>query len=163
MNNNRSFNEKVTILIVTFKSYEIIEKCLNNIDKKFNIILIENSNDLDFTSKLEKKYQNLKSINIGYDSGYGYALNRGIEKTKTDYIISINPDSFPEADCFEKLILTADKNEDAVLITPVTYLKNNKQFSAYGFFDKKKRNLRFLKFKINIFFFKWICFKKFSL
>ena len=82
-----NFNEKVTILIVTFKSHHIIEKCLDNIDKKFNIILIENSNDLDFTFKLKKKYKNLKCINIGYDSGFGYALNRGVEKVNTDYLL----------------------------------------------------------------------------
>ena len=95
------------------------------------------------TSKLKKKYKNLESINIGYDSGFGFALNRGIEKVKTDYIISMNPDSFPEKNCFEKLIKTADNYIDVAVVTPVTYAKNNtKEFSAYGYFKKKefKRN-----------------------
>lgn len=137
MKNN--YTDKVTIIIVTFKSEHIIEKCLDNISNKFKILLIENSNDHKFTEKLKLKYKNLETVNIGYDSGFGYALNRGIEKAKTDYVISINPDSFPEIDCFEKLISTADKNQDAVMITPVTYLKNNsEQFSAFGLFNKKK-------------------------
>ena len=136
---NKNYSDKVTIIIVTFKSHHIIEKCLDNISDKFNILLIENSNDEEITKRLRLKYKNLETVNIGYDSGFGYALNRGIEKVKTEYIISINPDSFPDKDCFEKLILTADKNEEAVMITPVTYLKNNtEQFSAFGFFNKKK-------------------------
>ena len=136
---NKNYTDKVTIIIVTFKSHHIIEKCLDNISNKFKILLIENSDDQKLTQRLKLKYENLETVNIGYDSGFGYALNRGIERAKTDYIISINPDSFPENDCFEKLISTADKNQNAVMITPVTYLKNNtEQFSAFGFFNKKK-------------------------
>ena len=139
MSSINNINEKVTILIVTFKSHHIIEKCLDNIDKKFNIILIENSNDLDFTFKLKKKYKNLKCINIGYDSGFGYALNRGVEKVNTDYFIAMNPDTFPEEGCLEKLLETVENYNDIAMVTPLTLLnKNSKEFSAYGNFDNKK-------------------------
>ena len=139
MSSINNINEKVTILIVTFKSHHIIEKCLDNINKKFNIILIENSNDLDFTLKLKKKYNNLKCINIGYDSGFGYALNRGVEKVNTDYFIAMNPDTFPEEGCLEKLVETVENYNDIAMVTPLTLLnKNSKEFSAYGNFDNKK-------------------------
>lgn len=139
MSSINNINEKVTILIVTFKSHHIIEKCLDNINKKFNIILIENSNDLDFTLKLKKKYNNLNCINIGYDSGFGYALNRGVEKVNTDYFIAMNPDTFPEEGCLEKLVETVENYNDIAMVTPLTLLnKNSKEFSAYGNFDNKK-------------------------
>ena len=134
-----NIHNKVTILIVTFKSNNIIEKCLNNINSKFNIILMENSNDFQFTNNLEKKYKNLKCYNIGYDSGFGFALNRAVEKVKTEYFIAINPDTFPEEGCFEKLIKTAENNKDVAMVVPVTLLKDkNKEFSAFGNFSKKK-------------------------
>jgi len=139
MNFNNHYN-KVTVLIVTFKSHNIIEKCLDNLDENYSKIIIENSGDIKFTSYLKKKYKNLDSINIGYDSGFGFALNRGFEKVKTPYLISINPDSFPEKDCFKKLIETADKYETAAMVTPVTFLKDNtEEFSAYGYFKKRKK------------------------
>ena len=139
INKITNFNEKVTILIVTFKSHNIIENCLDNISKKYNIILIENSNDMDFTSKLEKKYRNLKTINIGYDSGYGYALNRGVEQVNTDYFIAMNPDTFPEEGCFEQLLQTAENFDDVAMVAPLTLLgKNSKEFSGYGNFDNKQ-------------------------
>ena len=138
MSSNNIYN-KVTILIVTFKSHHIIDECLKNLDINFNKLLIENSSDIYFTSNLEKKYENLRCMNIGYDSGFGFALNRGIEKVKTEYIISINPDSFPEKNCLETLIKTADCYPEVSMITPLTYVKNKTQeFSAYGYFDKKK-------------------------
>ncbi len=132
--------QKATILIVTFKSHNIIERCLDNIKKNFNIILVENSDDRKFTKYLEKKYDNLRCINIGYDSGYGYALNRGAERVETEYFIAMNPDTFPEKDCLEKLIETAENySHDVGMVTPVTYLKNNtKEFTSFGNFNNKK-------------------------
>jgi len=129
--------KKVTIVLVTFKSQHIIEKCLNNLEEEYNKILIENSNDLNFTNYLEKKYKNLKCYNTGYDAGFGPALNIGFDKTKTEYIISMNPDSFPEKGCFEKLIKTAEDYDQVGMVTPITYVKNNsKESKQYGYFKK---------------------------
>ena len=137
--NKKNLFDKVTLLIVTFKSHNIIEKCLDNIDRRFKIILIENSADTNLTSYLEKKYLNLKSINIGYDSGFAYALNRGIELVKTDYLISLNPDSFPQKHCLETIIETADKYHNVDIITPITLIKNgSKEFDDYGYFKKRE-------------------------
>ena len=47
MKNDELF-EKVTIVIVTFHSEYIIDKCLQNLYEKFKKIVIENSNNLEF-------------------------------------------------------------------------------------------------------------------
>ena len=138
MNLNIIF-KKVKILIVTFKSHKIIESCIENINKNFNILVVENSNDKNFTKHLEKKYPNVNCINIGYDSGFGSALNRGIKFIDTEYFISINPDSFPEKNCLETIINTAINNKNVDLVTPITLIKNgSKEFDDYGYFEKKK-------------------------
>jgi len=135
--------KEITVIIVTFKSDHIIHKCLKNIDENFKIILIENSDNHDFTSKLEKEYKNLKCINMGYDAGYGSALNVGIKLSKTDFVICINPDSFPDRDCFEKLLITSKSQENIALVAPLTLIKNNTQeSSAYGFFSNKKDRIK---------------------
>ena len=143
--NNNSFNNlynDVTVIIITFKSHKIIKKCLDNLDTNLKKIVVENSDDREFTKSLEEEYQNLTSINIGYDSGYGFALNRGIEASKTKYIISMNPDTFPEKDCINKIYETIEKNEDTAIVTPITIRKEKKEFDDYGYFlkgNKKKK------------------------
>ena len=82
MNFNNHYN-KVTVLIVTFKSHNIIEKCLDNLDENYSKKIIENSGDIKFTSYLKKKYKNLDStLILDMTSGFGFALNRGFEKVK---------------------------------------------------------------------------------
>ena len=40
-------NRKITVVINTFKSEDIITSCLNSIDKEIKVLIIENGNSLD--------------------------------------------------------------------------------------------------------------------
>ena len=44
-------NNELTVVINTFQSGEKIEQCLNSIDSEQRVLLIENSNDLNFKKK----------------------------------------------------------------------------------------------------------------
>lgn len=137
--NNISFNklyDEVTIIIVTFQSHKIINQCLDNLDPNLKKIVVENSDDKEFTKNLESSYKNLKAINIGFDSGYGYALNRGIEFSKTNFVISMNPDTFPEKNCINKIYQTIKNYKDVAIVTPITIRKEKKEFDDYGYFRK---------------------------
>ena len=52
---------KLTVIIVAYKSYEVIRKNINNL-KHYNIIIFDNSNDNNLQSFLEN-YPNIKYIN----------------------------------------------------------------------------------------------------
>jgi len=135
--------KKLTIVIVTFRSQHIIEKCLDNLDENYKKIIVENSDDTNFTTELKKKYKNLECINIGFDSGWGYAANKGIKQSSSDYILLINPDSFPEKNCIEKIIKTAENENDIAVVTPITLRKNKvEEFKEYGYFDSKKKMIK---------------------
>ena len=73
--------DKLTIIIVTFHSHAIIEKCLDNLHERYKKIVVENSDDTQFAKKLIKKYKNLECFNISYDAGFSYAANKEIKKS----------------------------------------------------------------------------------
>ena len=52
----------LTIVIVSFKSGEILHRCLESIHKDLQIIVIENSIDNNFKIGVETKYKNVKCI-----------------------------------------------------------------------------------------------------
>ena len=57
-------------LTVTFKSEHIIESCLSKIDENFKVTIVENSDNLEFKKKMEKR-KNAQCIlankNLGFE------------------------------------------------------------------------------------------------
>ena len=78
-----------TVVIVSFKSFHIIEEHIKAIDKKNKIIIVENSLDKDLKLKLEKNYSNVTVIIPEENLGYGRALNLGIEKSLSKFVFCV--------------------------------------------------------------------------
>ncbi len=54
--------QNLSIIIVTLKSEQVIDECINSIDPEIPIIIVENSNNLNFKRDCENKYKNVKCI-----------------------------------------------------------------------------------------------------
>ena len=110
--------EKVTVVINTFNSEDRIHQCLNTIDSKVKIIIIENSNNLDFKNELEKKYSNVNCFLTGQNLGYAKGNNFGLSKVKSDYALILNPDAFLGNNTLDRLLVTANNLKDFSIIGP---------------------------------------------
>jgi GT2 family glycosyltransferase len=86
--------DQITFIITTFKSEKIIYDCLNELPSVSPKIIIENSGNNILKSDLENKFQNLECFVMKENIGYGKANNIAISKSKTNYILIINPDTF---------------------------------------------------------------------
>ena len=95
--------QNLTIVIVTLKSENIIDQCLESIDKNIPVIVVENSNNQKFKNRLESKYQNLKCILAESNLGMGAGNNIGIKEAKTEFILILNPDVLLEKNTLEEL------------------------------------------------------------
>ena len=87
-----SSKNNFTIVIVTFKSEKVIETCLNSIDQKYAVIIVENSRDASFKKNIESKFPYVKCYLTGSNIGMGSANNIGIKLAKTNYVLILNPD-----------------------------------------------------------------------
>ena len=156
-----SYN-KITVVINTFHSEDKIDQCLNSIDPKVKIVIIENSNNAHFKYKVEKKYLNVSCYLAGENLGYAKGNNLGLSKVITEYALILNPDAYLENDTINNLINSAKKCNAFAIIGPakqdeysnknlddtkpdifeVDYVKgfamflNMKEFKNIGFFDE---------------------------
>ena len=110
--------DKITVVINTFNSEDKIHQCLNSIDPRVKIIVIENSNDLGFKNELEKKYSNLNCYLSGQNLGYAKGNNLGLSKVKSKYALILNPDAYLERGALERLLATAKNLKDFAIIGP---------------------------------------------
>ena len=121
----KNFHKNIEILTVTYKSDHIINKCLNNINKKFNVTVVENSGRLKFKKEIEKR-KNTKCILTGSNLGFGKAFNIGAKKIKRKFILHINPDAFINNDIIKNLYFIGSKIEDLGILSPTETIKKTK-------------------------------------
>ena len=132
----------LVIMIVTYKSYNIIQKTVKNIHNVGKIYVIENSNDIRFKNKLEKKFPNIECILTGKNLGFGNALNLVLKKiNKNKIVMFLNPDCFIKAADVKKLHYLMSKNKFIGCLAPMSIDHKDRINVRYGYFafSKKKK------------------------
>ena len=155
------FNQQLTVIINTFNSDEKMFSCVDSISPNISIIIIENSNNIEFKNILEQKYQNVKCELTGKNLGYGNGNNLGLSKVKTKYSLILNPDTIIGKNSIDNFFKTANSVPDFAIISPAIQESKDKdlieknntlvevenvkgfgmffnmdQFKDVGFFDK---------------------------
>ena len=71
-------NKSVTLIFGAYFSHKHIQRICKNTNKKYKIIVIENSLDKEFKKEIEKKYKNTKVIipedNVGLAKSYNIGI-----------------------------------------------------------------------------------------
>ena len=111
-------NNKITIVINTFQSEDKIHKCLDSIDPKYKVIVVENSKNLNFKNNLETKYKNVKCYLSGENLGYAKGNNFGLSKVNTKFALILNPDASLKAQAINNFFISAEKIKDFSIIGP---------------------------------------------
>ena len=122
---------KQPIVIISYKSITLLEQCLSNLGNNREIIIVENSDEIEIKEKIEKKFKHCRVI-INYKNfGYGKAANIGFKEIKTKYAFIIEPDIIINEDQLNQIENEISNcEEDFALATPlyndlIDFNKNN--------------------------------------
>ena len=93
----------LTVVIVTYLTdKKILLNCIQSIDRKTKIIIVENSKNFRNRSFFLKKFSNIEIVCTGLNLGYGKGNNFGLDRVKTDYALILNPDIVCKDNFFKK-------------------------------------------------------------
>ena len=112
--------KELTVVIVTFRSESKILDCISSIGGLAEIIVVENSNNINFKKKLENEFSNLKCILTGENLGYATANNIGLRSVKTKYALVLNPDTILDKNAIKRFLESAEKFKDFWLMGPAS-------------------------------------------
>ena len=84
--------DDITFIIVSYKSEDIIERCLSSLPKNSKKIIIENSNNTNLKRDLKSKYDNIEVI-LSKNIGMGAGNNIGLKLCNTSCAFVLNPDT----------------------------------------------------------------------
>ena len=141
-------SNELTIVIVTFKSEDKILKCLNSISKDIPIILVENSNNVNFKKFVEERFNNVNCILTGENKGYSVANNIGLKLVKTKYALILNPDTTLDKGAIKNFFSSKNIIKDFWLLGPRNDQMVNLDFKGSNF--KEVDNLKGFAIFLNI-------------
>jgi GT2 family glycosyltransferase len=131
------FEKNITFIIVSFRSDNVIQKCIKSISPDCKVIVVENSQNTSIKKYLEKKFSNVRVLITGENLGYGRGNNLGISKVKTKYAFILNPDAYLEKNTLKELNNTkCILQEEFSILSPI--ICNNKKY--YKSFNGKEKN-----------------------
>ena len=131
------FEKNITFIIVSFRSDNVIQKCIESISPNCKVIVVENSQNTSIKKYLEKKFSNVRVLITGENLGYGRGNNLGISKVKTKYAFILNPDAYLEKNTLKELNnAKCILQEEFSILSPLIY--DNKKY--YKSFKRKEKN-----------------------
>ena len=92
-----------TFVFISFHSETHINRLISDIEKKYPIIIVENSLNIDLKNKLEKKYDNVKVIIPPKNNGISVGYNIAIKESKTNFVFLNPADIVLSKKCIEDL------------------------------------------------------------
>ena len=122
----------LTIVINTFNSDEKIYSCLDTIHSDYKILIIENSNNLQFKKLIEKRYPNVTCELAGDNLGYAKGNNLGLSKVNSKFALILNPDTSLDGDALNNFFVTAQKLEEFAIIAPAVQEKGDDKKFKYN-------------------------------
>jgi GT2 family glycosyltransferase len=129
--------QNLSVIIVSYKSENVIENCINSIDPEIEIIVIDNSNNDELKKKIEAKYKNVRCILSKENLGMGAGNNLGLKHSTTDFVLILNPDVVLENNTIDELIIASKEIESFAVIAPI--IKSGININ-YKLFDENKNN-----------------------
>ena len=127
-NNLKKYINNIDLILPAYNEEDSIKKCINNFYslKIFNKIIVIDNNSTDNT-KIE--IEKTKAIYIQEkQQGYGASLIRGFKESKSDYIITCEPD----------LTILLDVPAEIGIKRALDRNENNQRFERKGEFFHKK-------------------------
>jgi N-acetylglucosaminyl-diphospho-decaprenol L-rhamnosyltransferase len=130
--------QNLSIVIVTLKSENVIHECIKSLNQDLPIIVVENSNNLNFKKDLESKYKNLKCILSKSNLGMGAANNIGINLATTNYVLLLNPDVILKPNSLDEIFSASKELSEFSILSPIS---NDNNYPNYGMINKKDKIL----------------------
>lgn len=114
---------KISIIIVNYKSWNVLEKCLNSIVSIENtniskeVIVVDNFSNSNKLDKFRVLFPAFNFIENKGNYGFSNANNLGAKHSKGDYLLFINPDTIISNDSILSLVNYSFKNTKCAIVS----------------------------------------------
>lgn len=115
--NYKTNSVKLSIVIVCWNVREYLVECLRSIEVnqpscRFEMIVVDNASADGTIDVIKKDFSKVTVVANNENRGFAAANNQGIERSKGEYILFLNPDTIVHPHSLDNLINFLDNNDD---------------------------------------------------
>jgi GT2 family glycosyltransferase len=138
--NKKIFNY-VTIVLCAYYSSRKLKIIIPKINKKFNVLIIDNSKQYKYKNYFNKLYKNVKYHIPEKDSGLSASYNFALKTVKTPYIFITQPDVKFSNQTINYLFEAALKYSKAAILSSTVFNKKKEIVESFKSLKINKKNL----------------------
>jgi N-acetylglucosaminyl-diphospho-decaprenol L-rhamnosyltransferase len=115
---------KLSIIIVTYNSAEVIERCLESLllsashppldPSDVEIIVVDNASQDATREIIQSRFPQVRLLSNPHNVGYGSANNQGLALAQGEYALILNPDTWAEKSALSLLVSFMDDHPEAL-------------------------------------------------
>lgn len=123
--------EKITVILVTFKSKHCIQELSPVLKKIPNLVIVDNASGDQTLALVENEIPQAIRIANPKNLGFGAANNQALKLVKTPYAFLLNPDCKISLEILESLQHWAEIYSDAAILVPQLLKSNGEKDVSY--------------------------------
>ena len=128
--------ELVSIIVLNYNAGDLLLNCIKSIKESsyenIEIIVVDNISSDDSQIKCQKKYPEIKLIQNKENLGYCGGNNVGIQASKGEFIVILNPDTVVEPNWLDELISAHNKFGDGLYQPKILSLNEENTIQSTG-------------------------------
>ena len=124
-------NSLTTVVVVTYNSAAVIKSCLERIDAKTPVIVVDNASSDDTCELVFSVRPATKIVSSGGNLGYGSAANLGFQHVLTPYAFLLNPDTLLERESIQTLEKAVSRHPGRAIFAPTVVSMDGQPQNQY--------------------------------
>jgi GT2 family glycosyltransferase len=130
----------LSIIIVCYKGWERLLKCLGALDKfsligqNIEVIVVDNNSGDDTIFNIEKSFPRFRFLHNKVNGGFGNGCNLGAENAGGEFLLFLNPDTIASESEVEKLLIAGKQDPGFGIISCKQVNAKGRESVAYGSF-----------------------------
>jgi GT2 family glycosyltransferase len=130
-------NPKLSIIIVSYNTKELLIKCLSSVFEQttrtdFEIIVVDNNSEDDSVTTVKTVFPQVNIITNKTNLGFAVANNKGLRSMKGQYALLLNPDTIVLDNAIDKMVRFMENHQQTgVLGCRILSARGRLQRAAY--------------------------------
>ena len=104
----------VTVIIPNYNGDKYIADCLQSLDRQtfrdFSVLIVDNASEDNSADYVAKNHPEIELVRLKQNFGFSRAVNEGIKRTKSKYLILLNNDTVCDLSFIEALVEEIEKD-----------------------------------------------------